>query len=76
MLKQQLGRKGMITGIINMNTNVYILNVEYVNWVMRTLDDGLTRMQHPDSSRPLKICRCFSAWIYTRQMIARLDRYD
>jgi hypothetical protein len=48
MLKQQLGRKGMITGIINMNTNVYILNVEYVNWVMWTLDDGLTRMRHPD----------------------------
>jgi hypothetical protein len=32
----------MITGIIiNMNTNVHLLNVEYVNWVIWTLNDGL-----------------------------------
>jgi len=35
--------------------------------MMWTLNYSLTIMRHPDSSKPLKLCRCFSAWVYTRQ---------
>ena len=54
--------KGVITDIVNQH-NMSILNLEYVNQVMWTLNDSLTRMRHPDSSKPLKLCQYLSTWV-------------